>query len=76
MKTNTEKQGLLILRLKSWLMRVWDYLSQGVWADTRSDWRIDLIKTLNLSVRSFLNADLQSRAAAMTYRTLLAIVPA
>ncbi len=76
MKTNTEKQGLLILRLKSWLMRVWDYLSQGVWADTRNDWRIDLIKTLNLSVRSFLNADLQSRAAAMTYRTLLAIVPA
>lgn len=65
-----------IERFKAWCARVWEYCSHGVWADTRNDWRIGFIKTLNLSVSSFLNADLQSRAAALTYRTLLAIVPA
>ena len=35
-----------------------------------------LTKIINLSVRGFLNADLQSQACAMTYRTLLAMVPA
>ncbi len=68
--------GSLLMRLKAWCGRVWEYCCRGVWADTRRDWRIGLIKTLNLSVSSFLNADLQSRAAALTYRTLLAIVPA
>ena len=47
-----------------------------VWSDTRDDWRIKLIKTLNLSIKSFLDSDLQSRAAALTYRTILALVPA
>ncbi len=72
MKTGDSRIG----KFKAWCGRVWEYCSRGVWADTRSDWRIGLIKTLNLSVSSFLNADLQSRAAALTYRTLLAIVPA
>lgn len=74
MESGKAKQGMMAL--KAWFMRVWEYCCRGVWADTRNDWRIDLIKTLNLSVSSFLNADLQSRAAALTYRTMLAIVPA
>lgn len=56
--------------------RVWEYMSEGVWRDTRRDWRISIIKTLNLTIRSFLDSDLQSRACALTYRTVLAIVPA
>lgn len=48
----------------------------GVWNDTRKSWKINLIKTANLSVTSFLDQDLQSRACALTYRTILAIVPA
>lgn len=56
--------------------RVWSYMSEGVWRDTRRDWRINVIKTLNLTIRSFLDSDLQSRACALTYRTVLAIVPA
>ena len=58
------------------IVRWWQYSSVGVWSDTRDRPMVNLTKTLNLSVRSFLNVDLQSQAAAMTYRTLLAIVPA
>lgn len=63
-------------RLKQWLARSWTYCAQGVWDDPTDTLKVRLIKTLNLTVRSFLNTDLQSRACAMTYRTMLAIVPA
>ncbi|MCM1483227.1 MAG: YihY/virulence factor BrkB family protein [Muribaculaceae bacterium] len=65
-----------IARLKEWALAKWDYLYMGVWRDTRRNWKVDLIKTLNLSARSFMSSDLQTQACAMTYRTLLAIVPA
>ncbi|MGN0222931.1 MAG: YihY/virulence factor BrkB family protein [Muribaculaceae bacterium] len=52
------------------------YCSKGVWHDTRRHWWVNLIKTLNLSVQSFLSRDVQSQAMAMAYRTLLAMVPA
>lgn len=54
----------------------WRYCSRGVWSDTRRSWGVDTIKTINLAVRSFMNGDLQTRAAGLTYSTLLAIVPA
>ena len=63
-------------RLSDQTKHLWQYCSEGVWEDTRSNWKINTIKTLNLTVRSFLNSDLQSNSCAMTYRTLLAIVPA
>ncbi len=52
------------------------YVTDGVWTDTRQRWWVNLIKTLSLSVRSFMNSDLQQKAGALTYQTLLAIVPA
>lgn len=52
------------------------YCQNDVWNDTRSDWKVNVIKVINLSTRSFLNGDLQTKACAMTFRTLLAIVPA
>jgi len=67
---------ILINRIKNKVLAIWAYICHEVWSDTRKDWRINVIKTLNLSVRSFLDGDLQSRAAALTYRTLLAMVPA
>lgn len=70
------KKPSLVTRLTNKGMRIYQYVSGGVWSDTRRHWSIDLIKTLNLSVRSFLNSDLQNRACALTYQTLLAIVPA
>ncbi len=54
----------------------WAYCSSGVWEDTRKKFSVNLIKTLNITVKSFLNTDIQTQACAMTYRTLLAIVPA
>lgn len=57
-------------------MSLYRYVTDGVWNDTRRSFKVDLIKTLNLSVRSFLNGELQMRAGYLTYQTLLAIVPA
>lgn len=54
----------------------WNYAATGVWKDTRRNWKINVLKTISLSARSFLNGDLQTQACAMTYRTMLAIVPA
>lgn len=51
------------------------YCTTGVWIDTRRNWRVSAVKTLNLTVRSFMNPDFQNLSAAMTYRTVLAIVP-
>ena len=65
-----------ITNIKDKSLSIWKYLCRDVWSDTRDDWRIKLIKTLNLSIKSFLDSDLQSRAAALTYRTILALVPA
>ncbi len=58
------------------LKAAYEYVSAGVWSDSRQGWRISTLKTLNLSARSFFDSDLQSRAGALTYQTLLAIVPA
>ncbi len=63
---------LTMIRMNSFFR----YASDGVWSDTRRNWKVNTIKTLNLTVRSFLNTDLQNRASALTYNTLLAIVPA
>lgn len=67
---NSKKQSLINIAIKNW-----EYCSHGVWSDTRKSWVVDLIKTLNLSIASFLDKGIQSRAAALTYKTLLAIVP-
>lgn len=72
----TKKKPGLIARLTARLTGWYNYSTSGVWSDTRRNWKVNLMKTINLSVRSFLNADLQNRAAALTYQTLLAIVPA
>lgn len=57
-------------------MTLWDYCSGGVWEDHRDTLGVKVVKTINLTVRTFLSTDLQTKACAMTYRTLLAIVPA
>lgn len=65
-----------VQRLVARCQRLWLYFIEGVWTDTRNTWRVNTVKTLSLSVKSFLNSDLQSQACAMAFRTMLAIVPA
>ena len=60
---------------KRWAMRCYRYCVSGVWQDTRSTWWINLIKIINLSVNSFLDKNLQQKASALTYSTILAMVP-
>lgn len=63
-------------RLSDKCIDLWNFLSSGIWSDPRRNWWINALRTLNLSLNSFLNRDIQTQACAMTYRTLLAIVPA
>ncbi|MDE6378776.1 MAG: YihY family inner membrane protein [Duncaniella sp.] len=81
--TPTEEKPGVFARLSSLWDRVaarceawWEYCSAGVWNEQNNTLKVSVIKTVNLAVRTFMSTDLQSRACAMTYRTLLAIVPA
>lgn len=62
----------LFIKIKAFI----EYCTFGVWKSSGNSIKIRIIKTLNLSVRSFLDRDLQLQAAALTYSTVLAIVPA
>ena len=58
------------------LMQNIQYCIHGVWNDTRQLWSVKALKIINLSIRSFMDRDLQMRSCALTYNTVLAIVPA
>ncbi|MCM1309449.1 MAG: YihY/virulence factor BrkB family protein [Bacteroides sp.] len=62
--------------MKRKAVSAWNYALKGVWHDRRNSLWVRIVKTINLTVKSFLSADLQSTACALTYRLLLAIVPA
>lgn len=55
---------------------LWQYCAHGVWNDTRSSRWVNLVKILNITIKSFLNTDIQTQACALTYRTVLAVIPA
>ena len=71
-KNDSQPRGNLLKRL----MQNIQYCINGVWDDTRTLWSVKTVKIINLSVRSFLDRDLQVRSCALTYNTVLAIVPA
>lgn len=74
MKTGN-KRNHLIVKLRRYGIRLWWYWTGGVWNETRSNWYVNLAKTVNLSVRSILDTNLQQKAAALTFNTMLALVP-
>lgn len=53
-----------------------NYCWTGVWKETRDTTGIRILKVANLSVRSYLDRNLQTRSMSLTYSTVLAIVPA
>lgn len=48
----------------------------GIWKESTDSNKIRILKVANLSIRSFLDRDLQSKSMSLTYSTVLAIVPA
>ena len=74
--SETAKTPGLLERIRARAEATWEYCSHGVWGDTRPLWRVNALKTLNIVVKSFFDSDIQSRACALTYRTMLAVVPA
>lgn len=71
--------GKLRSRITLWrrkATKLIDYASKGVWRDRRNSLFVRLVKIINLTVKSFMSTDLQSAACALTYRLLLALVPA
>lgn len=75
-KTDTSPEASKTARLISRMVSLWTFVSSGLWSDPRRNWWLNILRTLNLSVNSFFNRDIQTQACAMTYRTLLAVVPA
>lgn len=74
----TSKQPLkpLFKRLTDRVMSWVQYVTEGVWHDQRNTLWVRLVKTVNLSASSFMRSDLQTIACGLTYRMLLAVVPA
>ncbi len=56
-------------------VRLYRYCVYDVWDDTSHSRRVALIKTLNLAISSFTSKRLQQKACALTYSTVLAVVP-
>lgn len=72
----SESKGNIFSR---WWKKVSDfftYCTTGVWEDTRNKKRVKVVKVINLSFRSFMDRDLQTKSMSLTYSTVLAIVPA
>ena len=61
--------------IKEKILDFYNYVTEGVWSDTRQSFLVDFVKTINLAVSSFFNKKLQQKASALTYCTILAIVP-
>ena len=71
----TKKESLLT-RLTAKARDIINYCWTGVWKETRDTNGIRALKVANLSVRCFFDRDLQAKSMALTYSTVLAIVPA
>lgn len=75
MQRNKPKIASFIARIRERVLAVWRYFTEGVWEDTRRTWKVNITKTISLSIKCFLDGELQSRACALAFRTILAIVP-
>ena len=71
-----EKKEGFFSRMFSAIGRGWEFAYKGVWNSRKNTLWVRIVKTLNLTVTSFFDRDLQTRAASLTFDTLLALVPA
>jgi len=75
-KNITQEKPSFIKRSVDKISAFITYCISGVWNDPRQSTKVRIIKTLNLSVNSFLDRGLQIRSMALTYYTVLSLVPA
>ena len=69
------KEGIFS-RMFAAIGRGWQFAYKGVWNSSKNTLWVRILKSLNLTVTSFFDRDLQTRAASLTFDTLLALVPA
>ncbi|MBD5264288.1 MAG: YihY/virulence factor BrkB family protein [Bacteroides sp.] len=74
--SDKDKKPSLFSRLYDKGMNFANYFWTGIWKETSDSNKVRWLKVANLSIRSFLDRDLQSRSMSLTYSTVLAIVPA
>ncbi|MDE6231473.1 MAG: YihY/virulence factor BrkB family protein [Muribaculaceae bacterium] len=72
----SKSKASFISRLITKIMSAVNYCMSGVWNDPRRTAKVKSIKILNLTINSFFDRDLQIRSMALTYSTVLSIVPA
>ena len=79
--TDEKKDKSRIERLKAFLNWAIHFITYDIWRITENEVSglkeiyINAIKTIILAIRGFQSENLQTRASALTYNTLLAIVP-
>lgn len=66
----------IVARWRNQVLRSWNYASRGVWHDRSNSVKVRMVKTINLTVKSFMSSDVQNTACALSFRLLLALVPA
>lgn len=75
------RKTTLIDRVVNFIKFFIHFITDDMWRITENEvsgtkhFGINAAKSLSLAIRSFVNENLQSRASALTYSTLLAIVP-
>ena len=71
-QTDKKNKKGFFTRIADWFR----YCAGGVWDDPSPKMKVKVVKVINLSFRSFLDRDLQTKSMSLTYSTVLAIVPA
>lgn len=72
----SDKKGNIFSRFFAKIGGFFSYCAGGVWDDPSNTMKVKVVKVINLSFRSFMDRELQAKSMALTYSTVLAIVPA
>lgn len=74
-KKKKEDKPSAMTRLINKIQYLVNYFWTGIWKQPNDSAKVRVLKVVNLSIRSFLDRDLQTRSMSLTYSTVLAIVP-
>lgn len=81
MENKKKEKKSILERIQALLARIIRFITYDIWRITGNEVSgvkkiyINTIKTLILAIRGFLDENLQTKASALTYSTLLSIVP-